>query len=456
MEDAQSKTKTKIEHHDHRRTPHRLRKTSLSRGFSDGSTMSVEEFRPRRIQGLFLTFSDLDLETQYQEFQLESSRWWMYAVFLFQSICELILTVMNVFTYFELSGEFQKDVVPQDSKVRDSFPSETQHFLPTKHSIQVHSIISIVFHIVAFVIFLLFSLLLSGTLKRCGMVHVTRENWWRVRKPAIFLWFFVYSSLHMFLDFQIPLEMETAVAVGIMSCYHTFQIMCLSCLPILWSVSCAVLYSVVLYGSVVCSSGVCAIVGLDGDFYGQYDHPHFGEWGFFAILSCHLTMVVAIAFCKFRLEWKDREFFVNKKWIQERWHIDKVKQNPLGAINIGRFVDSSNNFDMDELMWESLSPSEKAVVKMQTPMLEWNWWCLHFFCCKNMRNVTQKNDDLERMENGLEEFEDSKPRRKSRLCSCRQTIRNRSFKRQKTYDPLGQWYVDLFESALQLTHSFFF
>ena len=200
------------------------------------------------------------------------------------------------------------------------------------------------------------------------------------------------------------------------------------------------------YGSVVCSSGVCgAIVGLDGDSYGQYDHPHFGEWGFFAILSCHLTIVVAIAFCKFRLEWKDREFFVNKKWIQDRWGIDKVKQNPLGAVNIGRFVDSSNNFDMDELMWESLSPSEKAVVKMQTPMLEWNWWCLHFFCCKNMRKVAQKDNELGRMENGqmrMEEFEDSKPRRKSRRFSRRQTIRNRSFRRQKTYDPLGQWGID--------------
>ena len=124
-------------------SPLRLRKTSLSRGFSDGSTMSVEEFRPRRIEGLFLTFTDPDFENDYQEFQLKSSRWWMHAVFLFQSICELILTVMNVFTYFELSGEFQKDVVPQDSKVRDSFPSETRQTLnsPTKHRYTASSVL---------------------------------------------------------------------------------------------------------------------------------------------------------------------------------------------------------------------------------------------------------------------------------------------------------------------------
>ena len=117
-----------------------LPKTSLRRGCSDGSTVSVEGFCPEKIDGLFLRFRNKTLEDKYEEWILTNSRWWMYAVLLFQSICEVFFSIMNVFTYFELSGEFQKDSVPQNEKL--------------------HSTLSIVFHIIAAVIFLLLSLFL--------------------------------------------------------------------------------------------------------------------------------------------------------------------------------------------------------------------------------------------------------------------------------------------------------
>ena len=38
-----------------------------------------------------------------------------------------------------------------------------------------------------------------------------------------------------------------------------------------WSTTCVILYDLVLYGSAICSTGECHIVGIDGNSYGNED-----------------------------------------------------------------------------------------------------------------------------------------------------------------------------------------
>ena len=92
----------------------------------------------------------------------------------------------------------------------------------------------------------------------------------------------------------------------------------------------------------------------------------------------------------------------------------------------------------------------QAVLKMTTPMLSWEWWCLHFVCCRNetKRKTYDNNEEGEEKEDEEEDpvlivaqSSGSNSRKSVRYSGEQQW--GRSFKRpKKLVNSLGQWGID--------------
>lgn len=222
----------------------------LGRMYSDGedTTYSVESRKTHsiRVIGLSLSFEDSKLESNYQKWTRESETFWMWNMFLFQAIAELALGAMNLFSYFEETLEYQNG----------------EH-----GSGKVHVAVMIGFHVLSFAAFMFFAF---ASRYESRLID---QHW----NYAVSFWFTCYSSLHMFMNFELPFQPDTGVANGLLVAMHTVQIMLLSRLPWIFSTASMFVFATTLYISVLCSSGQCGdLHGVDGDTYGH--GTDFREW----------------------------------------------------------------------------------------------------------------------------------------------------------------------------------